>query len=378
MPANPFRFGSPVDQALLIDREAERERILTLLLEARNLALVGPRGIGKSSLLAAVARAGAKGKMDLAYVDLLPALNPRRFAELYASALTLSPSRTMQDTQEALRQLIPNFSPRVTLSGEGRPALQLDLWDRERDIQALMDRIFEVPAEMQSRSGRPLTVIFDDFEDLIAVAQPGLLREVANAARKQIHVSYVFVLRKDTTIERLFEEPHSPFYRLAESMRLEPVPRGAMVEGLEQLFVERGVGIEHALLHELLRLADTIPHYVQMLAHSLYEQAQEKGTATSDDLKAALSHVLEGQAYAFKFQWDQLSAHQKTLALAIAQGFTEKLHSQRMVVRLGLGSPSTVAKNLRVLSEREILNRNGADIRFVDPFFGLWLQRRMS
>ncbi len=378
MPANPFRFGSPIDQALLVDREAEREKILAILLEARNLALVAPRGIGKSSLLAAVARDGAQRQMNTAYVDLLPALNPRRFAELYASALTLSPSRTMQDTQEALRRLIPNFSPRVTLSGEGRPALQLDLWDRERDIQALMDRIFEVPAEMQKRSGHPLSIIFDDFEDLIAVAEPGLLRELATAARKQIHVSYVFVLRKDSTIQRLFEEPHSPFYRLAESMRLEPVPKNLMVEGLEQLFVECGVSIEPVLLHELLRLADTIPHYVQMLAHSLFEQSREDGTATANHLKAALSHVLEGQAYAFKFQWDQLSAHQKTLALAIAQGFTEKLHSQRMVVRLGLGSPSTVAKNLRVLSEREILNRDGADIRFVDPFFGLWLQRRMS
>jgi hypothetical protein len=115
-----------------------------------------------------------------------------------------------------------------------------------------------------------------------------------------------------------------------------------------------------------------------MLAHAMHEEARGDGRAVLSHLKAALAHVLASQAYAFKFQWDQLSPHQKNLVLAIAQGHTEKLHSQRMVVRLGLGSPSTVAKNLKVLGEREILRRDGQDIHFVDPFFGLWLQRRMT
>ncbi len=376
MAANPFRFGTPVGEALLIDRHQEREETLRLLRQAKCLAMVAPRGTGKSSLLRAVAADCRAEGIDVAWVDLLPAINSRRFAELYASALTLEPSHTVEDMREAIRRLIPHFTPRVTISGEG--ALQLDLWDRERDIQALMDRIFEVPGEMQARSGRPLVVIFDDFEDLVTSAQDDLLRDLASAVRKQIEVAYVFVLRRDATVRRTFLEPKSPFYRLAEPLKLEPVPAGEMSQGLQKLFEENGVEIDRELVYEIQTVAAHVPHYVQMLAHTVFEEAREEGRAQPQHLKAALAHVLESQAYAFKFQWDQLSPHQKNLALAIAQGHTEKLHSQLMVVRLGLGSPSTVAKNLKALDAREILRRTEEEIRFVDPFFGLWLQRRMA
>lgn len=378
MSGNPFRFGTPVSEALLIDREQEKTELLRMLQETRNIVLVAPRGIGKSSLLHAVYAMCPDQNMDAAYVDLFPAINPRRFAELYASALTLEPSRTVADMQQAVQHLVPNFAPRVTISGEGRPALQLDLWDRARDIQALMDRIFEVPAEMQAVSKRPLAIIFDDFEDLVASADEGLLRDLAVAVRKQAAVGYVFVLRKQATVNRLFQEPKSPFYHLADAVRLDPVPEGEMSAGLQALFADNGVQIDRELVYELMKVADNVPHYVQMLAHSLHEEARGDGTAKISHLKAALAHVLAGQAYAFKFQWDQLSPHQKNLVLAIASGYTEKLHSQRMVVRLGLGSPSTVAKNLKVLGEREILRREDHDVHFVDPFFGLWLQRRMT
>jgi len=376
MAANPFRFGTPVGEALLIDREQEKSEVVRLMRETKGLALVAPRGTGKSSLLRAAASACRAEGVDVAYVDLLPAINSRRFAELYASALTLEPSHTVEDMREAIRRLIPHFSPRVTISGEG--ALQLDLWDRERDIQALMDRIFEVPGEMKARSGRPLVVVFDDFEDLVTTAKGDLLRNLASAVRKQDEVGYVFVLRRDETVRRIFLEPKSPFYRLAEPLKLEPVPAGEMSQGLQRLFSENGVEIDHELVYEMLTHAAHVPHYVQMLAHTLFEEAREEGVASREHLKAALAHVLESQAYAFKFQWDQLSPHQKNLALAIAQGHTEKLHSQLMVVRMGLGSPSTVAKNLKSLDAREILRRSEQEIRFVDPFFGLWLQRRMA
>jgi len=378
MPGNPFRFGTPVSESLLIDREQEKEELIKVLRESRNLVLLAPRGIGKSSLLHAVCAACPDEGIDAAYVDLFPAINSRRFAELYASALTLEPSSTVEDMQQAVRHLVPTFAPRVTISGAGRPELQLDLWDRARDIQALMDRIFEVPAEMQAASKRPLAVIFDDFEDLVASADADLLRDLANAVRKHGSVAYVFVLRRQTTVERLFQKPKSPFYKLADPVRLDPVPEGEMSTGLQALFAENGVQIERELVYELMAVASNVPHYMQMLAHSVHEEARGEGKADTSHLRAALAHVLDGQAYAFKYQWDQLSPHQKTLVLAIAQGHTEKLHSQRMVVRLGLGSPSTVAKNLKVLGEREILRRDEHEIHFVDPFFGLWLQRRMT
>ena len=88
--------------------------------------------------------------------------------------------------------------------------------------------------------------------------------------------------------------------------------------------------------------------------------------------------MLEAHHYGYRAVWDPLSLHQRNLVLAIAQGFTERLHSQRMVFDLGLGSPSTVSKNLKTLTDRELLQKSGSGVSFVDPFFGHWLLRRMT
>ncbi len=378
MSDNPFRFRRPLDPEALIGRQHELAEIVRMFGEARNFAMVAPRGTGKTALLQAALHHPDSRWAQAIYVDLFPAINTRRFAEIYASALTLAPTSTVEAMQEAVQQLVPTIVPRVVVTGSGKPGLQLDLWDRERDIRVLVERILNAPAVMAEAADKPIVVVFDDFEDLLSVGDTQLLQSLAQVIRKHRHVAYVFVLRKDATAEKHFNQPRSPFYRLADSVRLDPIPAEELVVGFERRFRDLGVSVDPDILFGLLEFSRSVPHNAQILAHSLFEEARAKGAASDADLRAALSHVLEAGAYAYKSQWDQLAPHQRNLVLAIAQGHTERLHSQQMVFQLGLGSPSTVSKNLRTLTDREILQKQDKHISFVDPFFGLWLQRRMT
>jgi hypothetical protein len=254
----------------------------------------------------------------------------------------------------------------------------LDLWDRDRDIRLLLERIVDAPQQLAEDGGKTVTVVFDDFEDLLSVGEASMLQALAQSIRRHRNVCYVFVLRKESSAKTTFAQPKSPFYRLADPVVLDPVPDQGLVIGLQEKFKQAKITIDIDLLYGLINMADHVPHYVQMLAHSVFEEARERGAASESDLRSALSHVLEAGAYGYKQIWDQLSLHQRNLVLAIAQGYTERLHSQRMVFQLGLGSPSTVSKNLKTLSEREILQKRDGGIHFVDPFLGLWLQRRMT
>jgi hypothetical protein len=237
----------------------------------------------------------------------------------------------------------------------------LDLWDRERDLRVLLDRILDAPQQMAVAANKPVIVLFDDFEELLAGVEPGLLQRLAQAIRKHSHVSYCFALRRETTAQRTFSTPTSPFYRLADAVTLAPVPEA-----------------EPALLAEVVRHANNVPHYVQLLSHAVFDAARDLGHANEQHLRSGLNHILDASGYAYKAQWDHLSVHQRNLVLAIAQGYTERLHSQRIVFQLGLGSPSTVSKNLRAMVDREILLKRENNILFVDPFFGLWLRRRLT
>ena len=174
------------------------------------------------------------------YVDFLAAVNPRRFAEIYASALTLEPTQTVESMQEAMQQLVPSFMPRVTITGSGRPGLQLDLWDRERDLRAVMQRIMDTPNQLAAEADKPLALVYDGFEDLLANAEQSLLDEFAKSIRQHRNVAHFFTLRKEVTAQAVFGGERTPFYRLAEPVMLDPVPAAPWIEGLMPHFAEAG------------------------------------------------------------------------------------------------------------------------------------------
>ncbi|RKZ11849.1 hypothetical protein DRQ53_15525, partial [bacterium] len=312
------------------------------------------------------------------HVDFLAAVNPRRFAEIYASALTLEPSQTVESMQQAVQQLIPSFSPRVTITGSGRPGLQLDLWDRERDLKAVLQRILETPNQLAEEAKKPLALVYDGFEDLLANAEQSLLDEFARSIRQHRNVAHFFILRKESSAHAVFGTNRTPFYRMAEAVVLEPVPVSAWVDGLTPQFEAADAKIPPELLERAIDTAGGIPWAVQMLCQALVPAIREAGKATEAELQLALAEVLESHHYGYRAVWDPLSLTQRNLVLAVAQGFTERLHSQRMVFDLGLGSPSSVSKNLKSLVDREILRKDGHAVSFIDPYFGLWLRRRMT
>lgn len=378
MSPNPFRFGTPIEGRPLIGRERETAELLRAVKEGRGLALVAPRGMGKTAILADVMKTWRRTGGPAVYVDFLAAVSPRRFAEIYASALTLEPTQTIESMQEAVQQLIPSFMPRVTITGSGRPGLQLDLWDRERDLKAVMQRILDTPNQLAAQGEKPLALVYDGFEDLLANAEQSLLDEFARSIRQHRNVAHFFTLRKESTARRIFAVDHNPFYRLADAVVLDPVPTETMVDGLLPHFESAETPLGRDLLERAVELGEGIPWAVQTLCYSLVSAVRAEGKATDHELQLALAEVLESHHYGYRAVWDPLSLHQRNLVLAIAQGYTERLHSQRMVFDLGLGSPSTVSKNLKTLTERELLLKTASSVSFVDPFFGHWLRRRMT
>lgn len=378
MSPNPFSFGTPIEGRPLIGRAHESEALLRAVAEGRGLALVAPRGMGKTALLADVLKTWRRKGGRAVYVDFLAAVSQRRFAEIYASALTITPSQTVESMQEAMQQLVPSSMPRVTITGSGKPGLQLGLWDRERDLRAVMQRILETPTQLAAESDQPLALVYDSFEDLLANAEQPLLDDFARSIRQHRNVAHFFTLRKETTAQEIFGAERTPFYRLAEPVILDPVPTGVWRDGLLPHFKAAGAEIPPDLVERAADLGAGIPWAVQTLCQALVPAIRTANKATENELQLALAEVLESHHYGYRAMWDPLSPHQRNLVLAVAQGITERLHSQRMVFELGLGSPSTVSKNLRSLVDREFLKKDDSGVSFVDPFFGHWLRRRMT
>jgi hypothetical protein len=188
------------------------------------------------------------------------------------------------------------------------------------------------------------------------------------------NVGYLFCGSLPTLLGELFEHPDSPFYRQADPMTLDPLPRAALGDYIETRFAASRKDVGEAL-QPLLDLARGHPRAAMILAHALWEQTPENQAADTATWERALArlpdYVTEDEMRA---RWDALTPIQQKVSEVVARRE---------------GSPFSVAVLARygetkdaVQGAVEALERDAALLRdhgrpfhgaLVDPLFEFWI-----
>ena len=85
---NPFVYGETVSGENFCNRTQEIKELVADIKNCQNVIIFSPRRYGKTSLIKQVLqKVKAKGILTF-YVDLYPAINKRKFIELYAGAIS--------------------------------------------------------------------------------------------------------------------------------------------------------------------------------------------------------------------------------------------------------------------------------------------------
>ena len=85
--------------------------------------------------------------------------------------------------------------------------------------------------------------------------------------------------------------------------------------------------------------------------------------------------MLERNTLLFEREFEQLSKIQIYIAKAIASGYQAQLMTKKVINKFELSSSAAVASGLAGLEKKEIIDRFTKNIEFVDPLFGIWIQR---
>jgi hypothetical protein len=237
----------------------------------------------------------------------------------------------------------------------------------ERDLIELLD----LPLRIFDRTGCRTLVIFDEFQDLLALRDglDGLVR-----SRIQHHgdaASYVFAGSQTSLLRELFADRERPLYGQAQPISLGPLPPADLAAYVSERFDRAGVDVE-PVLDTFLDLVAGHPQRAMLVAHHLW-----RAFASVPEPLTAIDRAIE-----------------ETFA-ELGEAFDSTLHALRpaeraILVSLATDHPSVYARSTlekldlaKAQARRAILSlQDRGDLRptgrgrweFVDPLLAEWLR----
>jgi AAA+ ATPase superfamily predicted ATPase len=377
--SNPFYYGDLALDEAFTDRQSELKSLETDLRNGQNVALIAPRRYGKSSLVRrATQRLAATGVL-VAEVDLMKTPTKEKLASALARSIyrDLAKGKAVKAKEQAKDQLKMfaglRIAPVITVNPEDASfSFSFSASHAEEDIDATLERLFELPAQLAAEQKKRVVLYFDEFQEITDIDPklPTLMRAVF---QEQPEVAHVYAGSKRDMMKRLFSDRNEPFYRSAKVMEIGLIPVGLFKRFLRARFDATDRGIADAVLDELLEITRGHPYGTQELAYALWEEVPEGFTAQTSDLEAALAAVLRAENAHFTLLWEKISRAQRLVLQALA---TEPGRVQASGYRATFSLPaaSTVQRAIEALAGDELVARraDGA-YEIVEPFLVEWV-----
>ncbi len=359
MVANPFKFGTVVDEPYFTDREKETEEILSILNSANHLILTGPRRYGKTSL---VRRASRMTGRPVIYLDLQVVMGKDDFAsQALKRVYRMHPVEKLKKYMKSFR-LIPALTMNP-VTGE------VDVMFRSESAGFVpLEDVFDLLQKISTRKKR-LIVVFDEFQEITRI-HPDLDRNLRAILQQQENISYVFLGSRESLIREIFEKKKSPFYHFGYLMQLDKIPAEAFASYLQQGF--RKVSDQYKTVSSMiLKQTRQHPYYTQQLAFTTWEMIARSGYSDDIVLRAS-EEIIRNHDNDYERLWNRLNRTDMKILVGMADCELSPL-SDEFSRRYNTGPSSTVFSSLQRLTQNGLLIKSAEGYALDDPFFRKWI-----
>ncbi len=308
--------------------------------------------------------------MTAATKEQLAAKLARAIYEEIATPLFRARERAMQ----IFRSL--RVTPTMTVDPlDGSLAFSFAAGHAASDIDATLERLLELPAELSAERRRRVCVVFDEFQEILELDRhlPALMRAVFQT---QPDVAHVYLGSRRSMMARLFNDDNEPFWRSARHVELGTIADAAFAPFIRERFESTGRAIAQQTVDGVLAVTGGHPYATQELCYAVWEETPAGRTARRAELDAGLVRTLRSENAHFTLIWDQASRVQRATLQALAEEPLISVTSQDFRRRHGLPGGSSVQRALDALVAEELVVRERAgSYRIAEPFLPEWILR---
>jgi uncharacterized protein len=373
---NPFVIGTVAKGKRFTDRAPELTRLVRVLTApGEKLVLYGERRMGKSSLLDRAA-ARARRTHPVVMVSLATASGVEDAAVRLLAAIE-------QAVRPGWRDVVLDIARSLTLavtaepSAEGGFSYRIGFDHRRPDTQSrLVPDVLDAFHRMLAKRGGTAAVVLDEFQRLVEWGGEDVEWALKAILEQHDRMAYVLAGSDTSAIEEMVQANQRGLYKLADTLRLGPLPPDHFARYLEDAARATGVRRFTARLAErIVELAGPRTYDVILLARAAWFRLRAGGVADAGEI---LDSLVAEQSDLHRRIWGQLGDREQRILRALATGPDVSLQSAETRSRHQLGPASSVGYAVSRLVEAERLHRDASDgsLSFDDPFFRRWVQVR--
>ena len=374
--ANPFRYGALALDDSFTNREAELAELTADVTNGQDVVIFAPRRYGKSSLVWRASQELVKDHDVLvAQVDLMTTPTKEKLAEKLAQAIYEELASVLFKAKERM-QVFHGLRVRPTVTvdpDDGTMSFSFSASRAPEDLDATLERLFELPGRLASERGRRVALVLDEFQEIVDIDRdlPKLMRAVFQV---QPEVAHVYLGSKRHMMERIFNDEQEPFWRSAKRIELGVIEPAKFRPFLRRGFRSTGRTIDPGALDRVLEVTGGHPYATQELAYFLWQETSEGQEADDALLDIALGRVLASENAHFGLIWERASGAQRQLLQALAEEPGRPLSNNYRRFH-SLPAASSVQRALEALEKQELVARSGGDSWIAEPFFAEWVRR---
>lgn len=377
---NPFRYGDLALDEAFTDRQDELEELKADIRNGQNVVIFAPRRFGKTSLVwRATQELLAKNQVLIAQVDLMATPSKEKLAEKLAQSIYEDIASTVFRVREKAAGVFSGLriTPTITLDPtDASLSFRFEAGARKEDIDATLEKLFELPARLAADRKQRAAVIIDEFQEILDIGPelPALMRSIF---QKQPEVAHVYLGSKRSMMEKIFNDANEPFWRSAKKTELGLIEPEHFAPFIKERFevTDRGVGDD--VVAEILSITRGHPYGTQELCYFLWEEVPAGWAAHMTELEAALANVLRSEHAHFSRIWSKAPHNHRLILQALAREPIEQV-SDGLRRKHNLPADATVRKGLKAMAEDEIVVRDPDGWRIAEPFLAEWIRRYQS
>ena len=377
MTTNPFRYGALALDEAFTDRESEVGELKADVRNGQDVVIFAPRRYGKSSLLWRASQELVREKVLVAQVDLMTAPTSATFAEKLARAIHDDIASPLLRARERLR-VFADLEVRPTIRVDPQTdavSFSFDVGERREAIDATIERLLELPAQLAAERGRQVVLVLDEFQEVVEIDRrlPNLMRAVF---QRQPEVAHVYLGSKRHMMRRIFNDENQPFWRSAKQVELGVIARGAFAAYIRRQFERTDRYIAAPAVEAILAATGGHPYATQELCYFTWQETAPDERAEPSHVDTALTKVLRSEHAHFSLLWERASSVQRVLLTELAREPGRPLTGDYRR-RHNLPAPSTVQRAVEALERDELVARDRGRVHISEPFLAAWLVRDM-
>jgi len=371
---NPFVTSGYAGREYFCDRVQETEKLVSLLTNGNNVALISPRRIGKTDLIRhCFAQEAVSDKYHTFVIDIYATNSLRDFVNLFGKAILDTLRSKGKKIWERFLQTLSSLRAEIKFDADGKPIWSIGLGAITNPTITL-DEIFAY----LDNADKPCLIAIDEFQQITRYNDDKNVEATLRTyIQRSSNAHFVFAGSQRHLMSAMFASPSRPFYQSVAILNLKNIPMEKYEEFAAHHFQQAGKRLGQGVVKRLYEQFDGITYYLQRMMNYLFLSTPVGQTCPTEAIDSAIAEIVADSADTYTSLLMQIPEKQRMVLLAIAsEGHSRNVSSGAFVKKYHLQSPSTVLSAIKGLLEKDLVTQEDGAYIVYDRLFSLWLTKR--